>query len=40
MTARAPDAAIKAWIKRHGGLHPWVLYLRMPELGKYMRPCT
>lgn len=33
-------APIKAWIKRHGGLHAWVLYLRMPELGRYMRPCA
>jgi len=33
-------AAIHAWIKRHGGLHAWVIYLRMPELGRYMRPCT
>jgi hypothetical protein len=39
LTASYP-APIKAWIARHGGLHPWVLYLRMPELGKYMRACA
>jgi hypothetical protein len=31
---------IMAWIAMNGGLHPWVLYLRMPELGKFMRPCS
>lgn len=31
--------AIRAWIKRHGGLHPRLIYLRAPEIFQYVRPC-
>ena len=31
--------AIRAWIKRHGGLHPSLIYLRAPEIFQYVRPC-
>ncbi len=31
--------AIRAWIKRHGGLHPKLIYLRAPEIFQYVRPC-
>ena len=33
-------APVLSWIAMNGGLHAWVLYLRMPELGKYLRPCS
>jgi hypothetical protein len=31
--------AIRAWIKRHGGLHPSLIYLRAPEIFQYVMPC-
>jgi hypothetical protein len=31
--------AIRAWIKRHGGLHPRLIYLRAPEIFQYVRLC-
>ena len=31
--------AIRAWIKRHGGLHPSLIYLRAPEIFQYVRAC-
>jgi len=31
--------AIRAWIKRHGGLHPSMIYLRAPEIFQYVSSC-
>jgi hypothetical protein len=31
--------SIRAWIKRHGGLHPRMIYMRAPEIFQYVRPC-
>ena len=31
--------AIRAWIKRHGGLHPSLIYLRVPEIFQYVSSC-
>jgi hypothetical protein len=31
--------AIREWIKRHGGLHPNLIYLRAPEIFQYVRQC-
>ena len=31
--------AIRAWIKRHGGLHPSLIYLRAPEIFQYVSSC-
>jgi hypothetical protein len=31
--------AIRAWIKRHGGLHPSLIYMRAPEIFQYVMPC-
>lgn len=31
--------SIRSWIKRHGGLHPQLIYLRAPEIFRYVSPC-
>jgi hypothetical protein len=31
--------AIRAWIKRHGGLRPSLIYLRAPEIFQYVSSC-
>jgi hypothetical protein len=31
--------AIREWIRRHGGLHPRLIYMRAPEIFRYVRRC-